>query len=177
MKLFLEIYSYEFVFLMPFLRKLVRRKFCFCLSLSSGCIVISFYTLFFGFLNAGTFVDEDIYKKSFKTDIRAKWFNVFHIGLMIAAAVLLLISVMMKHTKIVFVWMTMYIIHMVSYYIVFNAMINVRNPFLRTPLSASIYVLVNVLTLAIDIFWLIIVYSYYYVKKHPEEFRPPCIDK
>ncbi|XP_017122098.1 uncharacterized protein LOC108142621 isoform X3 [Drosophila elegans] len=156
MKLFLEIYSYEFVFLMPFLRKLVRRKFCFCLSLSSGCIVISFYTLFFGFLNAGTFVDEDIYKKS---------------------AVLLLISVMMKHTKIVFVWMTMYIIHMVSYYIVFNAMINVRNPFLRTPLSASIYVLVNVLTLAIDIFWLIIVYSYYYVKKHPEEFRPPCIDK
>ncbi|KAI8036775.1 hypothetical protein M5D96_010576 [Drosophila gunungcola] len=84
---------------------------------------------------------------AFKTDIRAKWFNVFHIGLMIAAAVLLLISVMTKYIKIVFVWMTLYIIHMVSYYIVFNAMINVRNPFLRTPLSASIYVLVNVLTL------------------------------
>jgi len=31
---------------------------------------------------------------AFKTDVWAKWFNVFHIALMIAAAVVLLISVM-----------------------------------------------------------------------------------
>ncbi|XP_039488156.1 uncharacterized protein LOC120449634 isoform X2 [Drosophila santomea] len=79
---------------MPFLRKLVRKEFCFCISLTSGCIIISFYTLFFGFLNAGTTVDEVIYKNTSKTDVYAKWFNVFHIALMIAAAVILLISVM-----------------------------------------------------------------------------------
>ncbi|XP_016990979.1 uncharacterized protein LOC108052931 isoform X2 [Drosophila rhopaloa] len=158
---------------MPIIRKLVSQKFCFCMSLSSGCIIISFYTLFFGFINAGTTVDEVIYKKSLKTDIWAKWFNVFHIGLMIAAAVVLLISVM----TVVFVWMAMYIIHVISYYIVFNALVNTRNPFLSSPLSTSIYVLINVLTLVIDIFFMIIVFSYYYVKKHPDEFRPPCIDK
>ncbi|XP_016990972.1 uncharacterized protein LOC108052931 isoform X1 [Drosophila rhopaloa] len=162
---------------MPIIRKLVSQKFCFCMSLSSGCIIISFYTLFFGFINAGTTVDEVIYKKSLKTDIWAKWFNVFHIGLMIAAAVVLLISVMTKYSKVVFVWMAMYIIHVISYYIVFNALVNTRNPFLSSPLSTSIYVLINVLTLVIDIFFMIIVFSYYYVKKHPDEFRPPCIDK
>ncbi|XP_016990988.1 uncharacterized protein LOC108052931 isoform X3 [Drosophila rhopaloa] len=151
---------------MPIIRKLVSQKFCFCMSLSSGCIIISFYTLFFGFINA-----------ALKTDIWAKWFNVFHIGLMIAAAVVLLISVMTKYSKVVFVWMAMYIIHVISYYIVFNALVNTRNPFLSSPLSTSIYVLINVLTLVIDIFFMIIVFSYYYVKKHPDEFRPPCIDK
>ncbi|XP_016955847.1 uncharacterized protein LOC108028488 isoform X1 [Drosophila biarmipes] len=161
---------------MPFIRKLIRKKFCFCLSLTSGCIIISFYTLFFGFLNAGTTVDEVIYRETFKTDVWAKWFNVFHIALMIAAAVVLLISVMMKYIKVVFIWMAMFIIHMISYYIVFNALVNVRNPFFASALAASMYVLVNLVTLALDIFCLIKVYSYYYVKKHPDEFRPPCVD-
>lgn len=62
---FSKIYSNVFfLFLMPFLRKLVRQEFCFCISLTSGCIIVSFYTLFFGFLNAGTTVDEVIYKNS-----------------------------------------------------------------------------------------------------------------
>ncbi|KQS44280.1 uncharacterized protein Dere_GG26808, isoform A [Drosophila erecta] len=158
---------------MPFLRKLVRQEFCFCISLTSGCIIISFYTLFFGFLNAGTTVDEVIYKKTFKTDVYAKWFNVFHIALMIAAAVILLISVM----TIVFIWMAMFIIHMISYYIVFNALINVRNPFLKSAVPAFLYVLVNLVTLGIDLFCLLKVYSYYYVKSHPDQFRPACVDK
>ncbi|XP_043646717.1 uncharacterized protein LOC122615713 isoform X1 [Drosophila teissieri] len=162
---------------MPFLRKLVRKEFCFCISLTSGCIIISFYTLFFGFLNAGTTVDEVIYKNTFKTDVYAKWFNVFHIALMIAAAVILLISVMTKYLRIVFVWMAMFIIHMISYYIIFNALINVRNPFFKRAVSAFIYVLVNLVTLGIDLFCLLEVYSYYYVKSHPDQFRPACVDK
>ncbi|XP_017059952.1 uncharacterized protein LOC108100510 isoform X2 [Drosophila ficusphila] len=175
MRLVLEIYCYEFVFLMPCLRRLVTRKFLFCLSLTSGCIIISFYTLIFGFLNAGTTVDEVIYRNTLKTDIWAKWFNVFHILLMIAAAVILLVSVLTKYIKMVFIWMALFIIHMISYYIVFNAIVNVRNPFLGSALSLSLYVLVNAVTL--DIFCLLIVYSYYYVKGHPEEFRPPCVEK
>ncbi|XP_016955848.1 uncharacterized protein LOC108028488 isoform X3 [Drosophila biarmipes] len=77
---------------------------------------------------------------------------------------------------VVFIWMAMFIIHMISYYIVFNALVNVRNPFFASALAASMYVLVNLVTLALDIFCLIKVYSYYYVKKHPDEFRPPCVD-
>ncbi|XP_017071175.1 uncharacterized protein LOC108107890 isoform X2 [Drosophila eugracilis] len=162
---------------MQFLRKLIRRKFCFCLSLTSGCIIISFYTLFFGFLNAGTAVDEVIYTKTFKTDVYAKWFNVFHIALMIAAAVILLITVMTKYLEVVFVWMAMFAIHIIAYYIIFNALINVRNPFLKGALSATVYVLVNLVTLGLDLYCIIKVYSYYYVKKHPEEFNPPCVNK
>eukprot|EP00099_Drosophila_melanogaster_P002625 NP_001137983.2 uncharacterized protein Dmel_CG42263 [Drosophila melanogaster] len=162
---------------MPFLRKLVRQEFCFCISLTSGCIIVSFYTLFFGFLNAGTTVDEVIYKNTLKTDVYAKWFNVFHIALMIAAAVILLISVMTKYLRIVFVWMAMFIIHMISYYIIFNALINVRNPFFKSAVSAIIYVFVNLVTLGIDLFCLLKVYTYYYVKAHPDEFRPVCVDK
>ncbi|XP_033159642.1 uncharacterized protein LOC117140690 isoform X2 [Drosophila mauritiana] len=153
---------------MPFLRKLVRQEFCFCISLTSGCIIVAFYTLFFGFINAGTTVDEVIYKDTLKTDVYAKWFNVFHIALMIAAAVILLVSIMTKYLRIVFVWMAMFIVHMISYYIVFNALINVRNPFFKSAVYAIIYVFVNLVTL---------VYTYYYVKTHPDEFRPVCVDK
>ncbi|XP_033159643.1 uncharacterized protein LOC117140690 isoform X3 [Drosophila mauritiana] len=133
---------------MPFLRKLVRQEFCFCISLTSGCIIVAFYTLFFGFINAGTTVDEVIYKDTLKTDVYAKWFNVFHIALMIAAAVILLVSIMTKYLRIVFVWMAMFIVHMISYYIVFNALINVRNPFFKSAVYAIIYVFVNLVTLA-----------------------------
>ncbi|KMZ00660.1 uncharacterized protein LOC27208393 isoform X2 [Drosophila simulans] len=161
---------------MPFLRKLVRKKFCFCFSLTSGCIIVAFYTLFFGFINAGTTVDEVIYNNTLKTDVYAKWFNVFHIALMIAAAVILLVSVM-TYLRIVFVWMAMFIIHMISYYIVFNALINVRNPFFESAVYAIIYVFVNLVTLGIDLFCVLKVYTYYYVKTHPDEFRPVCVDK
>ncbi|XP_032573571.1 uncharacterized protein LOC116800939 isoform X2 [Drosophila sechellia] len=133
---------------MPFLRKLVTQEFCFCISLTSGCIIVAFYTLFFGFINAGTTVDEVIYTNTLKTDVYAKWFNVFHIALMIAAAVILLVSVMTKYLRIVFVWMAMFIVHMISYYIVFNALINVRNPFFKSAVYAIIYVFVNLVTLA-----------------------------
>jgi len=43
--------------------------------------------------------------------------------------------------------MAMFIIHMISYYIVFNALVNVRNPFFSSALSAFLYVLVNLVTL------------------------------
>ncbi|XP_033159640.1 uncharacterized protein LOC117140690 isoform X1 [Drosophila mauritiana] len=162
---------------MPFLRKLVRQEFCFCISLTSGCIIVAFYTLFFGFINAGTTVDEVIYKDTLKTDVYAKWFNVFHIALMIAAAVILLVSIMTKYLRIVFVWMAMFIVHMISYYIVFNALINVRNPFFKSAVYAIIYVFVNLVTLGIDLFCVLKVYTYYYVKTHPDEFRPVCVDK
>ncbi|XP_032573570.1 uncharacterized protein LOC116800939 isoform X1 [Drosophila sechellia] len=162
---------------MPFLRKLVTQEFCFCISLTSGCIIVAFYTLFFGFINAGTTVDEVIYTNTLKTDVYAKWFNVFHIALMIAAAVILLVSVMTKYLRIVFVWMAMFIVHMISYYIVFNALINVRNPFFKSAVYAIIYVFVNLVTLGIDLFCVLKVYTYYYVKTHPDEFRPVCVDK
>jgi len=48
--------------------------------------------------------------------------------------------------------MAMFIIHMISYYIIFNALINVRNPFFKSAVSAIIYVFVNLVTLGKHIY-------------------------
>ncbi|XP_020815860.1 uncharacterized protein LOC110189924 [Drosophila serrata] len=162
---------------MPLRRKLIKYKCCFCMSLKTGCVIISFYTLFFGFINAGTIVDDAIYKQTSKTDKSIKWFNVFHIALMIAAAVVLLIAIMSKIMKLVILWITMFVIHMISYYIVFHALPYGRNPYFHSALSISVYVLAMLITLVIDLYCILIVYFHYYVTRNPDEFRPPCVDK
>ncbi|XP_017034263.2 uncharacterized protein [Drosophila kikkawai] len=175
---FVFIHTKVFIFLMPSLfRKLIRRKCCFCMQIKTGCIVISFYTLFFGFINAGIIVDDAIWKKTNKTDKFTKWFIVFHIALMIAAAVILLIGILAKLLKFVVLWMTMFLIHMIAYYVVFNGLVYGRNPFFNSGLSISIYVLAMLITLGIDLYCILIVSFHYYIEKHPDEFRPACVDK
>nr|XP_017089621.2 uncharacterized protein LOC108120447 [Drosophila bipectinata] len=161
---------------MPLAKKFIQPKCCFCISLTSGCIIVSFYTLFFGFLNAGILVDDVLYKKTGKTDPWTKWFNICHVALNILSAVILLLSIVTKYVYFVFVWMAMFILHMIAYYIAFHAIVNVRMPFFNSPVTGSIYVLFMCLTLAIDIFCVYTVYCYYFVTTHPKDFRPPCAD-
>ncbi|KPU78908.1 uncharacterized protein Dana_GF26446, isoform B [Drosophila ananassae] len=162
---------------MPLANKLVRNKCCCCISLTSGCIIVSFYTLFFGFLNAGILVDDVLYRESGKTDPWSKWFNICHVGLNILAALILLLSIVTKYVNFVFVWMAMFILHMIAYYVAFHAMINVRMPFFNSAITGSIYVICMCLTLGIDFFCLYTVYCYYFVTTHPDDFRPRCVDK
>ncbi|KAH8240044.1 hypothetical protein KR032_010548 [Drosophila birchii] len=162
---------------MSLFKKLIRFKCCRFFSLKTGCIIISFYTLFFGFINAGTIVDDAIFKQTKKTDKPIQWFNVCHIAMMIAAAVVLLIAVMAKLMEFIILWMTMFIIHIISYYIVFHALSYSRNPYFRSAISICVYVLLMLISLVIDLYCILIVYFHYYVTKNPDEFRPPCVDK
>ncbi|SPP77275.1 Hypothetical predicted protein, partial [Drosophila guanche] len=81
------------------------------------------------------------------TDVWIKWFNICHVCLMISAAVLLLVAVMLKHILSLLIWMGLFAVHIIAYYIVFHAIVNVRNPFFGDALAGSIYVGVILLTL------------------------------
>ncbi|XP_034658767.1 uncharacterized protein LOC117895315 [Drosophila subobscura] len=162
---------------MPQRRKCTLRKCCYCISLYCGSILISFYTILSGLLNAATLTDELIFRKNSSTDVWIKWFNICHVCLMIAAAVLLLVAVMTKHILSLLIWMGLFAVHIFAYYIAFHAMVNVRSPFFGDALSGSIYVCVILLTLGIDIFCMIVVYSRYNELKNPHDFMPKCVDK
>ncbi|XP_022218109.2 uncharacterized protein LOC111071208 [Drosophila obscura] len=161
---------------MPHRRKCTVRNCCFCVSLYCGSILVSFYTIMSGLLNAATLTDELIFRKYSSTDEWIKWFNILHVCLMIGAAVLLLVAVMTNHKLSMLIWMGLFVVHIIAYYIAFHAMVNVRNPFFGNTLSAAIYVCVILLTLAIDIFCLIVVYSRYNELKNPHDFISKCVD-
>ncbi|XP_017137395.1 uncharacterized protein LOC108152513 isoform X1 [Drosophila miranda] len=162
---------------MPHRRKCTLRKCCFCISLYCGSILIAFYTIMSGLLNAATLADDIIFRKNLSSDNWVKWFNVSHVCLMIAAAVILLVAVMTNHILSIQIWMGLFVVHIIGYYIAYHAMINVRNPFFSSALSTALYVLVILLTLAIDIYCLIVVYSRYNQLKNPQDYMPKCVDR
>ncbi|EDW29603.1 GL22903 [Drosophila persimilis] len=100
-----------------------------------------------GLLNAATLADDIIFRKNLSSDNWVKWFNIGHVCLMIAAAVILLVAVMTNHILSIQIWMGLFVVHIIGYYIAYHAVINVRNPFFSSALSTVLYVLVILLTL------------------------------
>ncbi|XP_068149212.1 uncharacterized protein [Drosophila tropicalis] len=148
----------------------VLRRCCFCLSLYCGCILISFYTILIGLINAATIADEVHFSKTYDTNAFLKWFNIFHTSLMVIAAIFLLVTTLTTMKSALWIWCVLFLIHMIAYYIIFNIM--AKNPFVTSIVNILLYALIIVLSFLLDLYALFVVYSFYYELGHPP--RIPC---